>query len=259
MRSSKTRGETFTRPSPGLGKLASGYLEATACSNNKGVCRQLNMSQSPFFSNESPMQQGRLYKNKKMEAMLQSLAIAGKENDRLRSNTHQDKATTNTNDPDSVKSLAILNEASDIIKYLHSYVDSDQLKSLKKSTISKKSTIGNIKTQDQSTNTEFDTLKLRFEASFDSIHTEKNDIIESHSKLYLGASDKLQDDLKCPHCAMLQDKLYSEIDQKTSLEEAIEEIQKGFLQKNQDIQMLELRIRRTEDEVIYISNLRCQI
>lgn len=256
MRSAKTRGETFTRPSPGLGKLASGYLEATAYSNNKGVCRQLNLSQSPFFSNESPVQQGQLHQNKKMEIMLQSLAIKKKENDRQRSNKHPNKTTNNPNDPDSVKSLAILNEASDIIKYLQSYVDSDQLKFLKKSTMSKTSTIGSIKTRDQSTNTEFDTLKLRFEASFDSIHSEKNDISESHSKLYLHASDKPQDHLKCQHCAMLQDKLYSEMDKKTSLEEVIEEIQTSFLQKKQDIQMLELHIKRAEDEVIYKSNLR---
>jgi hypothetical protein len=192
-----------------------------------------------------------LQQSHKLEALLQSLAITGKENDRRTANKHPNKAMTQHSDPNSEKSLAILNQASGIIKYLQTYVDSGEMKALKRDKESKVLTRIPAKTKDQATYTEFDTVKLRFEASFDSIRSDKNELSEPQSNMVTDNRVEFKEERKCHQCEHLQDKLIIEIEQKTYLEDVIEEIQKEILVKNRQTQSLELHVDRIKDEVTY--------
>jgi hypothetical protein len=249
MRSAKTRGENFTRPSPGQGILASGYLEATACSNGGQVLKGANLSKGPFISNESPVQLGHHRESRMLEVLLQSLATSGKENDRRGANKTIGNIKLGSIESNNEKSLAILNEASEIIKYLQSFVDSSQNKSVNKHAVGKPAFEKPLVKKDQSTSTDFSSMKLRFEASFDSAESENDGIKRHQPKLSQRALLKPKEESKCQTCEELGKQLLTEIDQRATLEETLENLQREIQKKNREFQRAEYQVKKIEQEV----------
>lgn len=233
MRSTKTRGETFTRLSPGHGKLASGYLEATACSKDSAVQRLFGSSKGPFCCNASPMpHQGDDHRYDQSQWL--SSGIVGKENDRRLVNKQQGHHRKELGSKDAVKSMALLDEASNIIKHLQTFVESDKYKAKQKAGECKASKGEVIRTKDQATSTEIDPIKLKFESSFESLRelSEESPIQGQSRGLHSEATQT--DEFKCHRCDDFRMKLASQVEQKALLEEAVDELQAALKVKTKE-------------------------
>lgn len=248
MRSSKARDGLNMRPFQAPGKLASSYLEATACSHLTYTRGQIDSQSHPFYSDQSSVKHENLGKLTYMTDFCQNLSARNKEKDKRRVNTQTEMIQVEKNRNLYSKNMKILEEASSIIVNLQSLVTDGTTKKKVTLTSQQKGEHSKQSMIDKSTSTEDIYVKLTFDASFESRQSEVNDQTESVS-LYEEQGTYSHQHLHCKKCEEHKIRAEEEASQRKLLEEMLNDMN---LKQNECLKALkneEDKLKSLKEEV----------